>query len=113
MRRDRIDGLPRLGLALLVAGAILTTAEQAPRAAEPEVARLERLTLPAIRGTCAVPARVSGSQPSTCVQPSKASREPSKEILANDAAAVTPPGTNCDEVPTPWHVLDGPRMTEC
>lgn len=93
MRRDRIDGLPRLGLALLVAGAILTG--------------------PAISGTCAVPARVSGSQPSTCVQPSKASREPSKEILANEAAAVTPPGTNCDEVPTPWHVLDGPRMTEC
>ena len=96
MRRDGIDGLRRLGLGLLVAGAVLTGAEQAPQAEEREKTRPER--------------SVSAGLSSTCVLPS---REPSRDTPAKETTAVTPSAAKCDEVPPQSHVLDGPRMTEC
>jgi hypothetical protein len=109
MRRDGIEALRRLALGLLVAGAILTSAEQAPRAGEPEAAGLDRPSIAPV-GTWAVPPRAGASLSPTGVLPST---PPSMETPAQETATVTSTATKCDEMPAPWHVFDEPHMTEC
>jgi hypothetical protein len=102
-----------LGTGFLVIGAVVVAAGPAPGAGSGSAADLERLRLPAVRGTC-TPAPPTGSAAAaTCVVPSAASSALPKGAAPSERTLPAPPIAKCDDVPPASLPLDEPRLTEC